>query len=138
MSDIAHPAQIAVALTILEEFGLSPEEIRTLFAGKMAAVLMRLNTKGGDVSQYYRRILKDRQACLVEVACYLFNLRIPPNRNMPKVLVKRRMHCHYTLEKYLPEFVAECRRLFPEDDAFYAWASAEITALCRAFLKSNN
>ena len=125
-------AQVVVASAVLREFGMSEAEVAALFAGEMAGVYMRLNTRGGGVDQYQQRVLRDRRACLIEVACYLVNLRLPPDLHKPKAIIRRRVHCQYTLVTYVPEFLAACAREHPEDAAFYAWAAEEITRLCQS------
>lgn len=135
-SGLINSAQVAAASVVLGEFGMAETEVSVLFATDMAGVYMRLNTRGGSVEQYQQRVLRDRRASLIEVACYLLNLRVPPDLHKPKAIIRRRMHCQYTLATYVPEFLAACAREHPEDAAFYAWAEAEIRAACRAYMSA--
>jgi hypothetical protein len=128
-------AQVAAASAVLRAFGMTEAQVSALFAADMAGVYMRLNTRGGDVAQYQQRFLRNRRASLIEVACYLVNLRVPPDLHKPKAIIRRRMHCQYTLATYVPEFLAACAREHPEDEAFYDWAAEQIKTVCNACLR---
>jgi hypothetical protein len=129
-------AQVAAASAVLREFGMAHEQVAALFAFDMAGVFMRLNTRGGSVEQYQQRVLRDRRASLIEVACYLVNLRVPPDPHKPKAIIRRRVHCQYTLATYVPEFLAACAQAHPEDAPFYAWAEAEIRTACAVYFNT--